>query len=480
MAGDKDIVRTGGTDGSIYGSPVRMFNAVMRTFGLNFETCIPAIVEEYNRNSHMVLARPLVNMVSASGEQLKRDIIEVPARRIQHGGFLIDIPILKGDTGWIIASDRDSENALLSNCYDTDENGTSNKGPQRPNTKNIHKYRFGFFIPDRWGYISLDRIDPSDDASLIDGKDHTGNAVIRSMNGKTRISISKDGDVDITLNEGGGKSSLTLNADLTVRGNISASGNLSSGGHGSFAGYITTNDSISASGEIFADGKIGSNEEIYVNVDSDNSVKLSNHKHTFSHVHSTPLGNTGDANPQDTGTPIEESIEENDITATVILNVTGSIQGSPVNLFNVIYDRLQSGNATPETTSKAVGTTSFTIGPVKIRQKTSNSYTNSPYLRIGFAEKTSNYQFKASRGALTASASYGTATVTAASGPNTVTERKYIMFDFSQYLNNTQNENRNVTITANYVTGSIVNTAQIETVQYMINGHAMTGTVNLS
>lgn len=482
MSDQGKIISTGGPDGSIYDNPVRMFNAVMRSFGLHFECCIPAIVEDYNRNSHMVLAKPLINMISKTGEQLERDIIEVPLRRVQHGAFLIDFPIYKGDTGWIISADRDTENAILSNSYDTDNNTTGNKGPQRPATRNIHKYRFGFFIPDRWGNIPLDKIGNMQVSDLIDGKDHTGQAVIRSLNGKTSIVLSNDGTIEITLNKEGAGNSLVLNANLTVNGNISSSGDVSVGGSGSFVGSISTNESISASGDVFADGKVGSAEEVYVNKDDNVSINLSDHKHTFPHTHTTPMGDTGPADPEETDIPLDEYSGPHEVTATVNLTVGGTVGGNSANLFNVIYDRLASGNGTAATTGTASGTNSFKIGPLKIVEKDGDSYTNKPYIRIGFAVKssTSSQAYKTTRGTTDVTSSYGTVTGTTPGGTDTYTDRKYLTIDVSQYLTRDYSEQRNIEINIKHVVGGNSSTASISNAAYIISGHTLIKSISVS
>lgn len=208
MAGE-NFITTSGIDKTILENPVHMIEEVMRYFGMKFECCLPAIVEKYDRNSHLALVRPLVNMVSSKGEQLERDLLNVPVRRIQHGEFLVDFPLYPGETGWVIAADRETENALLSNMEDTTSESTGNSGPQRPATYHIHKYRFGFFIPDRWGEIPI--------SGTGDGYDDK--AVIMSANGKTKIILSKNGDMTIDLAGGGGNSNLVINSNVLINGN---------------------------------------------------------------------------------------------------------------------------------------------------------------------------------------------------------------------------------------------------------------------
>lgn len=208
MAGPKTIL-TSGSDENITGSTISMLDAIMRVESMKIETCIPAVIMEYDRKTHLAIVKPLVNMLSSDGEELERDSIEVPVRRIQHGAFIADFPIYRGDTGWLIASDRNTELAILENLGETTKNGTANGMTARPQTRHIHKYRFGFFIPDRWGNVDL-----ADDYGASED-----DAVICSRNGKTKILISQEGDVEITLNGQGANSNLTINSNVTICGN---------------------------------------------------------------------------------------------------------------------------------------------------------------------------------------------------------------------------------------------------------------------
>lgn len=220
---EPNTIMNGGPDRSVTDSPERIFEALFRVHDMRFEVCLPAIVRDYNRNSHLALVQPLVNMVSSEGKQLERAPILVPVRRVMYGEFMVDFPLNIGDTGWVIAGDRDSENALLANSGNVTSSSNPNEGGQRPATRLLHKYRFGFFIPDRWGTINLSTKD--DDPNYMEGQnvdganvDYKNLAVIRSQSGKTMIALSKDGDVEITLNRQGANSNLTINSNVTVCG----------------------------------------------------------------------------------------------------------------------------------------------------------------------------------------------------------------------------------------------------------------------
>lgn len=277
MAEVKTIVN-GGPDRSVTDSPERIFEALFRVNDMRFEVCQPAIVRDYNRNSHLALVQPLVNMVSSEGEQLERAPILVPVRRVMYGEFMIDMPLNIGDTGWIIAGDRDSENALLANSENVTSDSNPNKGGQRPATAILHKYRFGFFIPDRWGTINIATKDGDPnymEGTNVDGDnvDYKDLAVIRSQNGKTMIALSKDGDVEITLNREGAHSNLTINSNVTICGNATFKPSSESSDY-----VIVENGGISVSKTISAE------EDIVAK-----GIGLSNHYHKDSWGQDTTL-----------------------------------------------------------------------------------------------------------------------------------------------------------------------------------------------
>lgn len=260
MAGEPKTIENGHIDWSVADSPERTFDAIMRFYEMRFESCLPAIVKDYNRNTHLALVQPLVNMVSSKGEQMPRADIIVPVRRVMYGEFMIDFPLNIGDTGWVIAGDRDSENALIANSSDVTSESNPNEGGQRPATRLLHKYRFGFFIPDRWGTINL--ATKTGDPNYMDGQNVDGQgvdykdlAVIRSQNGKTMICLSKDGDVEITLNRQGANSNLTINSNVTVCGKATFKPSAESDESVVVdSGGITATKTITASEDIVAQG----------------------------------------------------------------------------------------------------------------------------------------------------------------------------------------------------------------------------------
>lgn len=144
---------------------------VLHTFGetlrKELQCCTPAIVEEYYPEQGKVKVLPLVMTVLSNDQAIPSLPYTVNVIQHQSGNFFVHMPLAKGDTGWLIASDQDTTHVKNFNKYIagegageygvTDSAGhvLTNAGPQRPNTYLRHQYSQGFFIPDKWGGISI-------------------------------------------------------------------------------------------------------------------------------------------------------------------------------------------------------------------------------------------------------------------------------------------------------------------------------------
>jgi hypothetical protein len=144
---------------------------VLAEFARGFECCLPAVVVSYDRTKHEAVVRPAVNMVISGGEQIERAPVAVTVWRFMCGGFLVDLPISAGDTGWLVAADRDTSNVKASG------------GIAKPNTYETHKYTAGFFIPDKFGSLSL----AGEDAGSMVFQNAAGTEKISIGNSSTRI-----------------------------------------------------------------------------------------------------------------------------------------------------------------------------------------------------------------------------------------------------------------------------------------------------
>ena len=146
-------------DRSSLSSDINFYQTLFRLHDICHEGVIPARVESYDRRTGKATVRPIVKNVidTTEGEQeLVRPSYDVHVVRFIHGGFLIDAPMIVGDTGWLIASDRNCKSAILRNS-DINEFGSnpelSKESLVGPDDNSISKFSNGFFIPASWGEI---------------------------------------------------------------------------------------------------------------------------------------------------------------------------------------------------------------------------------------------------------------------------------------------------------------------------------------
>lgn len=151
-----------------------VLRAVMGKFLQGVDDCLPAVVIAYDRASNRATVQPQIMMGATDGQKVSRaQIASVPVLNIGGGGFVLSFPIKPGDLGWIKASDRD-----VSLFFQGDHQ------EEWPNTKRMHSFQDGLFIPDVMRQWTL----AGEDAEC---------AVLQSTDGTTRISVGA-GRVKIT------------------------------------------------------------------------------------------------------------------------------------------------------------------------------------------------------------------------------------------------------------------------------------------
>ena len=129
-----------------------MLDYIYRCNSMTTENCMPAIVESYDRKKNVVTVKPCVNITAATGETIERESITATVMSICGGKFIINFPLEKGDTGWLITADRDislfRERRKVINA----------------NTNRIHSIEDSFFIPDR---VNDFKIEAEDEKNLV-------------------------------------------------------------------------------------------------------------------------------------------------------------------------------------------------------------------------------------------------------------------------------------------------------------------------
>lgn len=140
-------------------TPIGFFSTLFRLMRISEEFAIPAIVKEYDRNTGIVKVQPLVSNladdINNQEVEIPRSEYEVHVVRFAHGGYVVDAPLFVGDTGWLIAGDRNSTSAIKANSTILEEDQTDknspNEGYKKPDDNSLKSFAWGFFIPDTWG-----------------------------------------------------------------------------------------------------------------------------------------------------------------------------------------------------------------------------------------------------------------------------------------------------------------------------------------
>ena len=201
---------------------------------------IPAIVRSYDRKTGIATVQPIVTYVvdTKEGEKLiPRGTYDVSVIRFAHGGFVIDAPLFAGDTGWLIAADRNAKDAKEANSKilnaDQDDENPYNEGFKRPTDESLRPFPWGFFIPDTWGDTELTKndglvikdVDEKNVIALNDGaiEIKRGDNIIsisdngitmKERSGNNKVIVSKSG---ITASIGNNRVSVT-NTNVTLQG----------------------------------------------------------------------------------------------------------------------------------------------------------------------------------------------------------------------------------------------------------------------
>ena len=213
------------------------FQTLFRLKEVDKQGVIPAIVRSYDRKTGIATVQPIVTYVvdTKEGEKLiPRSTYDVSVIRFAHGGFIIDAPLFAGDTGWLIAADRNAKDAKEANSkilnVDQDDENPSNEGFKRPTDDSLRSFSWGFFIPDTWGDTELTKNDglvikDVDEKNVIALND----VAIEIKRGDNIISISDDGitikneNSEVAINKNGANIRSGNNNVIVSKSGITAS-----------------------------------------------------------------------------------------------------------------------------------------------------------------------------------------------------------------------------------------------------------------
>lgn len=209
-------------DPGVIATKIGFLKTLFRSHDIASEHVLPCIVKEYDGTANTVSVEPLAQNVVPTLDGKKsvhRPTYEdIPVMYSCHGGFSISFPLYRGDTGILIAMDRNCTDAIKDNSTaltkDQDEDNPLNKGSSAPTDFSLSSFANGVFIPFSFasgssesGEVKITRLktDTDDEVSAkINGdgifiKRGDSQAVsmtdsgIKVENGGDSITMSKDG-----------------------------------------------------------------------------------------------------------------------------------------------------------------------------------------------------------------------------------------------------------------------------------------------
>lgn len=153
-------------------SPEGVLNHVLKQFGMQMAVRLPAVVQSYNRQTNMVTVQPVPALTTSQGAKVPRSALTMTVLTLAGGGFFFNFPLKPGDTGHIVAFDRDI--SLFRQAL----------APTSANTGRMHAWEDSVFIPDKFRDFTV----AGEDAEAV---------VLQSLDGATKISV-KNGEINIT------------------------------------------------------------------------------------------------------------------------------------------------------------------------------------------------------------------------------------------------------------------------------------------
>lgn len=165
-----------------------MNNLLMDKMGMSIDCAIPGIVESYDKSTNRATIKPAITGVASQGQKVSKPAyVNIPVMRIGSNKTFISIPISKGDTGWLIACDRNIS-IFKQNLQES-----------APNDLRKHKFEDGFFIPDSINGHGTDNLtidSGENDLALV-----TSNLTINGTDGITGTYVITNGTT-ITVKNG--------------------------------------------------------------------------------------------------------------------------------------------------------------------------------------------------------------------------------------------------------------------------------------
>ena len=185
---------------------IGFFKALFRLTDATREGCIRAVVVQREDERGLIRVLPIAKTMKQTKDKLigenKQPLLVRPFK-IFHGGFHIHAPLFIGDTGYLIAIDRDCMTAIQKNEKPVEKDGNldelKEKNTSNPDDLTPQRYNYGFFLPCSWvlndGELLKEHFN-RDEGTLKD-KFVVSNGKKIDEDESCYITISRDGVIEI-------------------------------------------------------------------------------------------------------------------------------------------------------------------------------------------------------------------------------------------------------------------------------------------
>ena len=185
---------------------IGFFKALFRLTDAAREGCIPAVVVQREDERGLIRVLPIAKTMKQTKDKLigeNKQPLWVRPFKIFHGGFHIHAPLFIGDTGYLIAIDRDCMTAIQKNEKPVEKDGNldelKEKNTSNPDDLTPQRYNYGFFLPCSWvlndGELLKEHFN-RDEGTLKD-KFVVSNGKKIDEDESCYITISRDGVIEI-------------------------------------------------------------------------------------------------------------------------------------------------------------------------------------------------------------------------------------------------------------------------------------------
>lgn len=167
-------------------------NMLQNKISMSIDCAIPGIVQSYDRTTNRAVVKPAITGVASQGQKVSKEpLINIPVFCMSGGGIVMSFPVKQGDTGWLVANDRNIS-IFKQNLEES-----------APNDYRKHHFLDAFFLPDKINDINY-------------SQDDNGAFVIQTLTGTTKITL-KEGVITLT------SPSVVINGDTTINGTLTVS-----------------------------------------------------------------------------------------------------------------------------------------------------------------------------------------------------------------------------------------------------------------